>query len=175
MITSSPPSLGSDAVAGSIGLGDYCGQNDAVTAADVVVHLTTVTQWADSQRAGVVRPASLVTEGFVHCSRLDQIADVANRFYRGCEGLVLLVIPVAACVPELRWEPPAHPDGSAASTQELSTHESSTQESSTQESSPQELSAVFPHLYGPIDAGWVSAVVDFAPGADGLFIAPVLA
>jgi uncharacterized protein (DUF952 family) len=152
-------------VAGSIGLGDYCGQNDAVTAADVVVHLTTVTQWADSQRAGVVRPASLVTEGFVHCSRLDQIADVANRFYRGCEGLVLLVIPVAACVPELRWEPPAHPDGSAASTQE----------SSPQESSPQDLSAVFPHLYGPIDAGWVSAVVDFAPGADGLFIAPVLA
>jgi uncharacterized protein (DUF952 family) len=135
-------------------VGGCRGQNGVVTAAEVVVHLTTARQWTDAQSAGFLRPDSLATEGFVHCSRVDQIAGVANCFYRGVHNLVLLVLPVASCVPELRWESPAHPDGSAAHGGESSDR--------------------FPHLYGPIDVAWVTAVRPFVADGDGLFTTPVM-
>jgi uncharacterized protein (DUF952 family) len=43
-------------------------------------------------------------EGFIHCSRPDQVLEVANRFYAGAVGLVLLWIDPLKLTSEIRWE-----------------------------------------------------------------------
>lgn len=56
-------------------------------------------------RSGDYRADSLDTEGFIHCSTSDQVVWVANKFYRGKSGLVLLVIEVDRVHAEVKYEP----------------------------------------------------------------------
>jgi len=51
------------------------------------------------------RAASLPTEGFIHCSRADQVARSANRFYARAEGLLVLTIDPVRLVSPLRHDP----------------------------------------------------------------------
>jgi uncharacterized protein (DUF952 family) len=51
------------------------------------------------------RAESLATEGFIHCSRADQVARSANRFYAGATGLLVLTIDPTLLVSPLRHEP----------------------------------------------------------------------
>jgi len=44
--------------------------------------------------AGPYRADSLASEGFIHCSRRDQVARIANSFYRDQPELVVLCIEV---------------------------------------------------------------------------------
>lgn len=93
-----------------------------------VLHITTPAAWADAQRTGSVRPASLDDEGFVHCSTRDQLAGTLGRHFPGDGPLVGLVLdPARLGGAELRWE----------------------------ESRPGER---FPHVYGPIPVAAVTAV-----------------
>jgi uncharacterized protein (DUF952 family) len=69
-----------------------------------IVHLTTRQEWVSAQEVGEFRAASLETEEFIHCSRPDQVLDVANRFYRGLPDAVLLWIDPGLVTAELRWE-----------------------------------------------------------------------
>jgi uncharacterized protein (DUF952 family) len=74
--------------------------------------------------------------GFIHCSRAEQVAGVAERFYRGQTGLVLLTIDENLVGPEVRYE--AVPDSGER----------------------------FPHVYGPLNTDAVVAVAPFeAPPA----------
>jgi uncharacterized protein (DUF952 family)/predicted acetyltransferase len=70
----------------------------------VILHLCPRTVWEKAKKEGVYQPASLVLEGFIHCSRLVQILDVANRFYLGEIDLLLLWIDLERLQPEVRWE-----------------------------------------------------------------------
>jgi uncharacterized protein (DUF952 family) len=70
----------------------------------VLIHLCQRTAWENSQAAGEYRAASLETEGFIHCSRPEQILSVANTFYREQADLVLLWIDPGKVQPEIRWE-----------------------------------------------------------------------
>jgi uncharacterized protein (DUF952 family) len=47
---------------------------------------------------------SIGHEGFIHCSQPEQILDVANRFYQGIPGLILLWIDPKKITSEIRWE-----------------------------------------------------------------------
>ena len=78
---------------------------------------------------------------------------VANSFYAGQHGLVLLKIDPARLKPELRWEPPAHPHPQAdlPPTDDL-----------------------FPHIYGPLNIDAVIRVIEYEPDSDGYFPLPVL-
>jgi uncharacterized protein (DUF952 family)/nitroreductase len=69
-----------------------------------IVHLTTRQAWDLAQEIGEYRAASLETEGFIHCSRPDQVLEVANRFYRGLADPVLLWIGPLLVKAEIRWE-----------------------------------------------------------------------
>jgi uncharacterized protein (DUF952 family) len=113
--------------------------------------LTSHAEWLAAQQAGEYRSPSLETEGFIHCSTEKQIVRVANSFYTGQHGLVLLVIDPSQLQAELRWEPPAHPGPQAdlPPTDDL-----------------------FPHIYGPINIEAVSKVLVFEPDADGNFSPP---
>ena len=98
-------------------------------------------------RAGQdVRPASLDTEGFVHCSDYGTVHLPAGRLFAGRTDLLLLQVDPAALDVPLRWEPgdPPSPDG-----------------------------VWFPHVYGPIPAHAVVAVHEFPPSSDGTFRLPI--
>ncbi len=116
-----------------------------------ILHLASNNDWLAAVEIGAYRADSLSTEGFIHCSKLAQVVDVANRFYRGQCGLVLLLIDPSKLESELKWEPPAHPNGerAAAVSDEL-----------------------FPHIYGLINLDAVVRVIAFEPDASGNFNLP---
>lgn len=118
---------------------------------DIILHLASNDAWLASVKKGAYHADSLPTEGFIHCSTSAQVLDVANAFYHGQRGMVLLVIDTDQLSPELKWEPPAHPNPERAATvgDEL-----------------------FPHVYGPINLDAVIKVVPFEPTADGDFFLP---
>ncbi len=117
----------------------------------LIYHITLHTDWKAAQKSGDYRPASLESEGFIHCSTYLQAAPVANAFYSGQTGLVLLVIDPKRLSAKLQWDPPAHP---------------------APEKAPVELHGEFPHIYGALNLDAVVDVRDFASNADGVFIFP---
>jgi uncharacterized protein (DUF952 family) len=71
---------------------------------ELIVHICSSDEWQTAQKAGVYRRASLDVEGFIHCSRPDQVVEVANRYYGNCIDLLLLWIDPSSLEVELRWE-----------------------------------------------------------------------
>jgi uncharacterized protein (DUF952 family) len=114
----------------------------------LIYHITTQSAWATAQATGQVETESLSSEGFIHCSRQGQLLAVADRFFPGASGLIVLGVNEEAVAPWLVNEGPAGPGEPFAQD-------------------------VFPHVYGPIP---ISAVVAAAPldaGVDGHFVWPV--
>ena len=108
----------------------------------IILHITSKASWAQARAAGIYRGDTLASEGFIHCSPPEQIVAVANRFYRGQTGLVVLVIDRARVRAPIRDE-------------NLKGGET-----------------LFPHIYGPLNLDAVIQVIDFPPRADGGFSAP---
>jgi uncharacterized protein (DUF952 family) len=108
-----------------------------------ILHVASRTDWLDAKNSCNYTADTLATEGFIHCSRREQVLRVANAIFAGQRGLVLLVIDPRRLRPEVRWEPGAD--------------------------RPEEL---FPHVYGPINLESVVRVLDFEPGPDGRFVLP---
>ena len=112
---------------------------------DLILHVTARAAWSAVQASGQYTADSLASQGFIHCSRLEQVLRTANLFFKGQSGLVVLVIDPQRLRPELRWEPGA----------DLA-------------------SELFPHIYGPLNLDAVTRVLDFAPGPNGSFTLPDL-
>jgi uncharacterized protein (DUF952 family) len=108
-----------------------------------ILHATSLTSWAAAQKAGAYTADSLASEGFIHCSKADQLLRVANLLFAGQHGLVILVVDPARLTSELRWDPGV----------DLATE-------------------LFPHVYGPINLDAVVRVLNFEPGTDGKFHLP---
>lgn len=70
----------------------------------MIQHITTAAAWEAAQAAGSYRGDTLETEGFIHCSEPRQVAGVADAFYKGREGLVLLDVDPAKVKPEIKYE-----------------------------------------------------------------------
>ena len=71
---------------------------------ETILHICPRAEWLAALASGVYRAASLETEGFIHCSRLEQVIPVANRYYRRTPDLVVLWIDVNLVEAEIRWE-----------------------------------------------------------------------
>ena len=71
---------------------------------DILGHITTKAAWKSAQKFGEYRAPSLEEEGFIHCSRPDQLLAVANNFYREQKDLVVLWIAPNQVDVEIRWE-----------------------------------------------------------------------
>ncbi len=93
-----------------------------------IFHITTAAQWRSAQRAGTYEGDTLGTEGFIHCSTMQQVAVVANRVFRGREGLVVLHIDESRLSAPVKYE-------NLEGGEEL-----------------------FPHIYGPLNAAAVEEV-----------------
>ncbi len=58
----------------------------------MIVHIASPAAWEAARPTGLYKVDSLVTEGFMHFSRWDQLADTAERHYAGVPDLVVLVV-----------------------------------------------------------------------------------
>ena len=103
----------------------------------------------DAKQSGQYVAPSLTTEGFIHCSTYVQALPVAEKFYKGQTGLVLLVIDPTRLTSGLKWEPPdgTPPPGVPAGES-------------------------FPHVYGPINLDAVVQILDLDPGTNDHFVLP---
>jgi uncharacterized protein (DUF952 family) len=72
-----------------------------------IFHITPRQQWEVAQQQGSYHCESLTTEGFIHCSTRSQVVKVANLFFAGQSGLVLLCIDANRIQSNLRYEPVA--------------------------------------------------------------------
>ena len=75
-----------------------------ITPSRHLIHLCTHRDWQNAQEQGILISKSLSQEGFIHCSQPQQILEVANRFYKGIPGLVLLWIDPEKITSDIRWE-----------------------------------------------------------------------
>lgn len=109
-----------------------------------IFHIATAGDWERARRDGAYATSTigrtLAEEGFIHASQAFQVADVANRYYRGVpDDLVVLVIDPARVRAPVRFERvPGAPEP-------------------------------FPHIYGPLNPDAVVAARPLAPGPDGTF------
>jgi len=67
-------------------------------------HLANKTAWEEALGKGWYAPPSLYSQGFIHFSRLDQVARVANTLFAGRRDLLLLTAPLSELESDLRWE-----------------------------------------------------------------------
>jgi len=61
----------------------------------MIYHITTMSAWEKALSAGGYTPETFVRDGFIHCSDLYQVENVANHFYRELSDLILLCIDPA--------------------------------------------------------------------------------
>ena len=69
-----------------------------------IVHICSRFAWESAEALGKYHADSLQREGFIHCSRPEQVLDVANRFYCGVPDLLLLWVNLSKLFAEVRWE-----------------------------------------------------------------------
>lgn len=75
----------------------------------MLLHIIENTVWQAAQASASYAPASLAAEGFIHLSQPGQVVWVANQFYQGQTGLLLLCIDPERLAPALRYdEVPGH-------------------------------------------------------------------
>lgn len=71
---------------------------------EVIYHLLPEADWEKAQDAGVYEPANFAEDGFIHCSKIDQVMRVANAYYGSESSLCLLTIAVDRVGAEIRCE-----------------------------------------------------------------------
>jgi uncharacterized protein (DUF952 family) len=69
-----------------------------------IYHIALVADWERAEATGAYRHPSLEREGYVHCSAAHQVAGVADVWFAGQRGLVLLEIDPGRAGAEVRWE-----------------------------------------------------------------------
>ncbi len=109
-----------------------------------IFHITKRAEWERAKQEGTYQAPSLASEGFIHCSKDDQVIRTANRLFSGQMGLVLLEIDTHRVKAEIRYE--------------------------NCEGGQEE----FPHIYGALDLDAVVRVLTFEPGENGSFAMPAI-
>ena len=74
----------------------------------MILHIVNKRAWEDAKQIGEYRGDTLETEGFIHCSKPDQVIEVANYVFQGTQGLILLVIDEAKVTSEIKYEDPGN-------------------------------------------------------------------
>jgi len=115
-----------------------------VTVTELIYHITSQASWSAARKFGVYSADSLMSEGFIHCSEMDQILRVADGYFAGKHGLVILEVDQSRLKSEVHWE-----------------------------AGTDKADELFPHIYGPLNLEAVVRVLDFEPGTDGKFHLPV--
>jgi uncharacterized protein (DUF952 family) len=94
----------------------------------MIYHIARQRDWQAARATDVYAPPDFAADGFIHCCTAEQIAGVADRYFRGQTDLVLLRIEPARLGADVRWEDLT---GSGET---------------------------YPHIYGPLELAAVDAV-----------------
>ena len=113
----------------------------------IIFHIAYSKDWEASSSSGYYKPASLDSDGFIHCSTIGQTVETANLYFANQRHLVLLCIDENEIKAEVKYEAPA------------CAHD-------------QRAGSLFPHIYGPLNVSAVAGVMAFVPSADGEFELP---
>ncbi|WP_299414726.1 DUF952 domain-containing protein [Acaryochloris sp. IP29b_bin.148] len=105
----------------------------------MIFHIAQARDWTTAQTIGEYQAASLITEGFIHCSDPHQVLEVAHRLFCDRKDLVLLEIDPQRLDAEVRYE---NCEGGEEQ---------------------------YPHVYGSIPLTAVTTVFPFQPNAEGKF------
>jgi uncharacterized protein (DUF952 family) len=110
----------------------------------MIYHMLPLAVWQQQAANQPYRHASLVAEGFIHCTaEPERLLWVANHFYQAEAGdFVILCIDETAVQALVQWE---RADGH-----------------------------LFPHIYGPLNLGAVRCILHFPRAKDGRFLPPPL-
>jgi len=58
----------------------------------MIYHVVNISNWEKALELGYYEAPSLATEGFIHCSKKEQVEGVINRYYAGDNHLLILHI-----------------------------------------------------------------------------------
>jgi uncharacterized protein (DUF952 family) len=58
----------------------------------MIYHVVNQPRWEEATKLGYYEAPSLATEGFIHCSKKEQVEGVINRYYAGQTDLLILHI-----------------------------------------------------------------------------------
>ena len=109
----------------------------------MIYHITKPTIWNSGLSNGAYVPVEFDKDGFIHCSKEDQVLDVAGRYYSGQTELLLLRIEPSRLTSKLVYENLIGGDEQ------------------------------FPHIYGPLNINAVDSTAEFTMNSDGNFEFPV--
>ncbi|MFT3680616.1 MAG: DUF952 domain-containing protein [Ferruginibacter sp.] len=70
----------------------------------MIYHVITKTMWKEALQKGYYEAPSLLTEGFIHTSKANQVQGVLERYYKGQTDLLLLHIDESKLTAELKYE-----------------------------------------------------------------------
>jgi uncharacterized protein (DUF952 family) len=115
----------------------------------MILHILKRSEWDEAIRNGRYAPPSIASEGFIHCSTIEQVVETANLYFRGQPDLMVLSIDEARLASPLKYEAPASVGGERAD-------------------------SLFPHLYGPLNLDAVDYACDFPCDPNGLFELPAI-
>lgn len=73
-------------------------------AREMILHITPKSTWEEAKKLGAYQADTLSTQGFIHCSRKEQVVPVANFLFKGRSDLVLLLIKESRVTAEIKEE-----------------------------------------------------------------------
>tara|TARA_R110002072_G_scaffold534_7_gene4215 strand:+ start:111278 stop:111637 length:360 start_codon:yes stop_codon:yes gene_type:complete len=110
-----------------------------------IYHILKRSDWERAKKDGSYHPISLNNEGFIHCSKTDQIKKVADSFYKSLKDLIIIRIEEESVEAKVVHEPPLEAPMSEV---------------------------LFPHIYGELNIDSVDKEIDFPCSEDGSFELP---
>lgn len=152
-----------------------------------ILHLISTSDydaWQAQPASALLRPASLASEGFIHCTAGDDLMlTVANLFYKTLPGdFLVLEIDESKVIARVKWEAPASPAITPASESlsdesslppevkaEFGNSPAPSPEPAVENDAPVEPALTFPHIYGPLNRDAVTGVRKLVRAEDGSF------
>ncbi len=71
---------------------------------NIIYHVTTQAEWDTALKSGQYVAPSLALEGFIHCSKENQVTGVLERYFKGKENLVKLTIDTSRLTNRLQYD-----------------------------------------------------------------------
>ncbi len=70
----------------------------------MIIHICSTSSWEAAKRLGYYEAGSLKSQGFIHCSKPEQVVKVANFNFKGTQDLLLLLIDEQKIKSEIKYE-----------------------------------------------------------------------
>lgn len=70
----------------------------------MIYHIVSKSDWEAAASSDTYQGDTLHTEGFIHCSTIEQVVDTANVWFKGRTDLLLLTIDTARLSAPLKYE-----------------------------------------------------------------------